>query len=315
MRMRAVRIVAPRRAETLQVPLPRPGPNEVRVRLEGCGVCGSNLPVWQGRPWFEYPLPPGAPGHEGWGVIDGVGKDVVSAAPGDRVAFLSGHAYAEYDIAQGSEIVAAPPGTAIFPGEALGCAVNAFRRSGIRAGETVAVVGVGFIGAVIAELASRAGALVIALSRRPFALDIARSAGALATIGLKGSDPVAEFMAITAGKGADCVVEAAGEQAALDVASRITRIRGRLVIAGYHQGERKIDMQLWNWRGIDVVNAHERDPRIYVDGMRAAAAAVAEGRIDPSFLYTHAFSLDDFPAAFAALEERPEGFLKSWIRA
>src|SRR5581483_8556625 len=108
MRMRAVRIVAPRRAETLQVPLPRPGPNEVRVRLEGCGVCGSNLPVWQGRPWFEYPLPPGAPGHEGWGVIDGVGKDVVSAAPGDRVAFLSGHAYAEYDIAQGSEIVAAP---------------------------------------------------------------------------------------------------------------------------------------------------------------------------------------------------------------
>src|SRR5581483_7237175 len=117
MRMRAVRIVAPRRAETLQVPLPRPGPNEVRVRLEGGG------------------------------------KDVVSAAPGDRVAFLSGHAYAEYDIAQGSEIVTAPPGTAIFPGEALGCAVNAFRRSGIRAGETVAVVGVGFIGAVIAELA------------------------------------------------------------------------------------------------------------------------------------------------------------------
>jgi threonine dehydrogenase-like Zn-dependent dehydrogenase len=74
-------------------------------------------------------------------------------------------------------------------------------------------------------------------------------------------------------------------------------------------------MQLWNWRGIDVVNAHERDPSIYMEGMRAAAAAVAEGRIDPSFLYTHPFSLDAFPAAFAALEDRPEGFLKSWIHA
>src|SRR6185369_10859732 len=182
--MRTARIVAPRRAEVVEVPLPQPGCGEVRVRLEGCGVCGSNLPVWQGRPWIEYPLPPGAPGHEGWGIIDAVGPDVISARRGDRVAFLSGNAYAEYDVAAEKDVVAAPPDAAVFPGEALGCAVNAFRRSAVEPGETVAVVGVGFIGALIVQLAARAGARVLALSRRPFALQTARRAGATETLAL-----------------------------------------------------------------------------------------------------------------------------------
>src|SRR4051812_36994479 len=297
--MRACRIVAPRRAEVVEVPVPRPGLTQVRIKLEGCGVCGSNLPVWQGRPWLEYPLPPGAPRHEGWGVVDAVGDAVKAVRPGDRVALLSGNAYAEYDIAEAAETVAVPPGAAIFPGEALGCAINAFRRSGIRAGETVAVVGIGFIGALIVELAARAGARVIALSRRPFALDTARRAGAVKVLSLTDrSNAVAHVIDFTAGCGADCVVEAAGEQAALDVAGGLTRVRGRLVIAGYHQDERRVDMQLWNWRGIDVINAHERDPQTYVEGLRLAAAAVAEGRIAPVPLYTHSFSLEDFSAAF-----------------
>ena len=48
-------------------------------------------------------------------------------------------------------------------------------------------------------------------------------------------------------------------------------------------------MQLWNWRGLDVINAHERDPEVYVEGMREAVEAVAAGRLDPSPLYTHTF--------------------------
>ena len=51
-------------------------------------------------------------------------------------------------------------------------------------------------------------------------------------------------------------------------------------------------MQLWNWRGIDVINAHERDPRAYVDGMRAAVELIAAGVLDPTPLYTHRFPLD-----------------------
>ena len=75
-----------------------------------------------------------------------------------------------------------------------------------------------------------------------------------------------------------------------------------------------MNMQLWNWRGIDVVNAHERDPNRYIDGMRNAAEKIARGVLDPSSLYTHSFHLDEFPDALDALEQRPDGFLKAWIR-
>jgi len=71
-------ITAPRTVALREVPLLDPGPDEVRLRMEGCGVCGSNLPIWQGRPWFEYPLLPGEPGHEGWGVVEAAGSEVTA---------------------------------------------------------------------------------------------------------------------------------------------------------------------------------------------------------------------------------------------
>jgi threonine dehydrogenase-like Zn-dependent dehydrogenase len=72
-------------------------------------------------------------------------------------------------------------------------------------------------------------------------------------------------------------------------------------------------MQLWNWRGLDVVNAHERDPKLYVEGIREAVEAVASGRLDPGPLYTHRFPLDQLDAALDATRDRPEGFLKALV--
>jgi threonine dehydrogenase-like Zn-dependent dehydrogenase len=314
--MRALRIIAPRRAEVDKIAVPDPGPTQVRIRLEGCGICGSNLAVWQGRPWFDYPFPPGAPGHEGWGIIDAIGEAVQNVKPGQRVAFLSGHALAEYDVADVESVVLLPSTPAAFPGEALGCAVNIMRRSAIEKDHTIAVIGVGFIGALLVQMASRLGARVIAISRRPFALKIARLCGAVETVQLDSIETVAARLCDITGK-ATCerVIEAVGEQQSLDLASALTGERGRLIIAGYHQdADRRINMQLWNWRGIDIVNAHERDPRIYIDGMREAARSVDEGRLAPSFLITHSFALDQITQAFSALQERPDGFLKAWVR-
>ena len=87
--MRAVVVAAGRSAKLVELPLPEPRPGEVRVRLDGCGVCGSDLPVWEGRPWFEYPREPGAPGHEGWGRVDAVGAGVEGLEPGAPVAGLA----------------------------------------------------------------------------------------------------------------------------------------------------------------------------------------------------------------------------------
>jgi threonine dehydrogenase-like Zn-dependent dehydrogenase len=302
-------------AELVEVPLPEPGEGEVRLRLEGSGVCGSDLPVWAGRPWFEYPQPPGAPGHEGWGVVDAVGPGVDGLGEGDRVAGLVYRAYADFDVARAADLVPLPEGAGPFPGEALGCAVNVVRRSGIREGDTVAVVGAGFLGCVIVQLAAAAGARVLAVSRRRSALETAAAMGAAETIALE--EPVSERVEeLTGGALCDVVVEAAGVQPTLDVAGPLTRTRGRLVIAGFHQdGARQVDMQLWNWRGLDVVNAHERDPAVYVEGIREAARAVAEGRLDPSPLYTHRFGLDQVDAALDTAAERPAGFIKALVMA
>jgi threonine dehydrogenase-like Zn-dependent dehydrogenase len=92
------------------------------------------------------------------------------------------------------------------------------------------------------------------------------------------------------------------------------RERGRLIIAGYHQdGPRQVNMWLWNWRGIDVINAHERDPKIYMAGMTEALNAIVSGRLDISRLYTHVFPLDRLGDALNATRDRPDGFLKALV--
>jgi len=314
---RAVRFRQPRALALEHVEVHPPGLGEVRVRLEGCGVCGSNLPVWEGRPWFTYPLSPGAPGHEGWGAVEAVGEGVDDIVVGDRVALLSYNAYAEYDIAPASAVVRLPDALngRPFPGEPLACVMNIFRRSGIEPGQTVAVVGIGFIGAALVALAARAGARVIALSRRPFALEMAERMGANTSICLvDASRAIAGARAITGEDGCHCVIEAAGTQETLDIASELTGVRARLVIAGYHQdGARQINLQQWNWRGLDVINAHERDPAMYRRGMQAAVELVARGDFDPGPLWTHRFCLTEADAAFEMLARRPAGFMKALI--
>jgi threonine dehydrogenase-like Zn-dependent dehydrogenase len=321
--MRAAQIVGPRAVQIVDVPIPTPGPGEVLVRMEGCGLCGSNLPVWQGRPWFQYPLEPGAPGHEGWGHVAALGPgldpSVAGIRVGDRVAALSYHALADYDVVRHDALVPLPPSLAgvDVPGEPLGCAMNAFRRSDIQRGHTVAVIGVGFLGAVLVRLAARAGARVFAISRRPFAIELGRALGAEAVLSLEHDAVGARISELTGGRGCDRVIEAVGLQSTLDLASGLTRVRGRLIIAGYHQdGARTVDMQSWNWRGIDVINAHERDTEIYVQGMRAGVDALASGtlaRSDLARLLTHRRDLARVEEAFDLLENRPEGFLKAEV--
>ena len=315
--MRAAVVAAPGKIEIVQAPIPAPGPTEVVVKLEGCGVCASNLPPWEGREWFSYPMEPGALGHEGWGTVAEIGPEVSGFAVGDRVAFLSGHAYAEYDSADQSAVVKLPEALSNtpLPGEPLGCAMNIFKRSEIQPGQTVAIVGIGFLGALLTRLAVNAGASVIAIARRPFAQAIARQMGAAHVLPMDDHWQIIEQVkALTNGTFCDVVIEAVGKQWPLDLAAELTKERGRLVIAGYHQdGLRSVNLQLWNWRGLDVINAHERDPLLYTGGIQAAIDAVASGQLDPSPLYTHTFPLERLADALNATHDRPDGFMKALV--
>ncbi|MCM0000280.1 MAG: zinc-binding dehydrogenase [Erythrobacter sp.] len=315
--MRAVVLTGPGAAAITDVPLPEPGAGEVRVRLEGCGVCASNLMPWAGPEWMRYPTPPGDLGHEGWGRIEAVGEGVTGLAEGDSVAALSFRSYAEADIAPAAMVVKLPPALAgrPFPGEALGCAFNILRRSDIQAGQTVAIIGIGFLGAVLTRLANAAGAEVIAISRRPESLALARDFGAAETITMDDHGRIIEAVkAITSAVLCDRVIECVGKQWPLDLAGEIVGFGGRLVIAGYHQdGPRQVNMQGWNWKGIDVVNAHERDPAVQLRGVREAVAAVSEGRLDLARLLTHRYPLARLGEALDATRDKPAGFVKAWI--
>ncbi|MFK3690655.1 zinc-binding dehydrogenase [Agrobacterium tumefaciens] len=315
--MEAAVVSGPGILQVGRYPLREPGPGQVRIRLEGCGVCASNLTPWAGPEWMQFPTEPGGLGHEGWGVIDRIGADVSHLKVGERVAALSYHAYATHDIAEADMVVRLPSELdgQPFPGEPLGCAMNIFERCQIEAGQTVAVVGVGFLGALLTQLAAREGARVIAISRRSFSLALARAMGAAEVIEMDDHWRIIERVKeLTGGRFCDRVIEAVGQQWPLDLAGELVAERGRLIIAGYHQdGPRQVNMQSWNWRGLDVINAHERDPQIYISGIKKAAAAVVSGALDPSRLYTHSYPLGDLDKALNDTRDRPGEFLKALI--
>ena len=315
--MRAAVLTGAGQLAILDVPLPAPGPGQVRICLEGSGVCASNLTPWEGPDWMNFPTEPGALGHEGWGLIDAVGSGVNGLQVGDRVGFLSGNAYAEYDVAEASQVVKLPD-TLMgrdLPLEPFGCAMNIFRRSDIREGQTVAIIGIGFLGAILVALATNAGAKVIAISRRHESLDLARLIGPVTTIPMHDHHEIIERVReLTDGAFCDRVIEAVGKQWPLDLAAELTREGGRMIIAGYHQdGPRQVNMQLWNWRGFDVINAHERDPAVAVQGMREAIVAIESGLIDPKLLITHRFPLDRLDEALNATRDRSGNFVKAVV--
>jgi threonine dehydrogenase-like Zn-dependent dehydrogenase len=305
--MRAAVVQSPGKVSMSDATPPEPGPDQVRVRLQGAGICASELPLFQGRDWFSYPRAPGEPGHEGWGRVETLGADVAGLQPGQRVALISYRAHAELDVAEAAHVVALPDGVAAdapFPGEPLACATNAFDRARVEFGGRVAIVGCGFLGLLLVQLCAPRADEVMAISRRCSARALALKLGAGRA--MAPNDPTLEPGEY------DVVFEATGHQAPLDLASRLTATRGRLVIVGFHQdGARTVDLQLWNWRGLDVINAHERDPSVYAAGLRTAVEAVRLGRLDVSALITHEFGLGRLEEAYRISLERPDGFVKA----
>ncbi len=317
--MRSATLLEPRRFEVDSMETPAPGEGEVLLKVRGCGVCGSDMGPWKGIQGLEYPMKPGAPGHEVFGTIQALGAGVAGLSVGDPVTALTYRAYSEYDLARAEDVVPLPPALAgrVVLGEPVACAVNVSHRAGVQEGDVVVLLGTGFLGALMLQLLRCSGApkpkRVFTVSRRRLAPEMADRLGVDESLTYE-DDVHNRIGAVTGGEMADVVIEATGKQRPLDLGGELTRVRGRLIVAGYHQdGPRTVNMQLWNWRGIDVINAHERDPRIYKRGMEEGVRLLAEGGLDLEPLITHTFPLAEINRAFATSEERPEGFLKSVV--
>ena len=317
--MRSATLLQPRQFQVQTLDLPEPAAGEVRLRVRGCGVCGSDMGPWKGLSGQSYPMPAGAPGHEVFGTVESVGPEVEGLAPGQPVTALSYRAYADYDIARASDVVPLPPELAGRPvlGEPLACAVNVTRRTGVAEGDVVVLLGTGFLGALLLQLLRAKGAprpkRVVTVSRRTLPSELAERLGIDERLTYE-EDVRGRVGEATGGRMADVVIEATGRQGPLDLGAELTRVRGRLIVAGYHQeGPRTVNMQLWNWRGLDVINAHERDPAVYRRGMEEGVRLLASGAVDLAPLLTHSFPLPDINAAFQTAEESPAGFLKSVV--
>jgi threonine dehydrogenase-like Zn-dependent dehydrogenase len=320
--MRSAILTQPRQFEVRSLDLPDPGEGEVRIRVGGCGVCGSDMGPWKGLQGLSYPMPAGAPGHEVFGTVEALGRGVEGLSLGQPVTARTYRAYAEYDLARAQDLVPLPESLAGRPvlGEPVACAVNVLRRAAVREGDVVVLLGTGFLGALALQLLRVPGTprprRVIAVSRRRLSEDLADRLGADEYL-TYDDDVHGRVDAASGGQMADVVLEATGRQKPLDLAAELTRVRGRLIIAGYHQdGPRTVNMQLWNWRGLDVINAHERDPQIYRQGMEEGVRLLSlqnAGGLDLEPLITHTFPLAEINRAFATAEERPAGFLKSVV--
>ena len=233
------------------------------------------------------------------------------------MALLVGNAFSEFAIAPAKDVVPLPADLAEipFPGEPLGCLMNIFERADVQQGQTVAIIGLGFLGLGLIRLCKGKGAKVLALSRRDSSLRIAARD---ADVCIKMGDDYGVIQRVqeyTEGKRCERVIECTGKQGPLDLATEIIGDYGKLMIAGYHQdGLRNINLQKWNWKAIDVINAHERDAAKSRQGVIAAVEAVREGLIKPKELLSHEFAFEQLSEALELLRECPEGFVKAFIK-
>ena len=306
--MRLAVLNAPRQLDVVDEPVPEPGPGEVLLRVASCGVCASELDMWEGRADIEYPR---FPGHEVSGTVELPGPGVRGFAPGDPVAaWVTERGFAEYVTVRAEYCL--PAGDVplhLALAEPLACAVNAVELAAPALGDDVVIVGAGFMGNLVQKLVQLKGPReVIVADTRPDALVRARALGATRTVNVARES--------LDGLDADVAFEVTGVQPGLLAAGQAARMSGKLVIVGYHQGEpRAVPLGDWNWRALELVNAHFRDVDTIMRGMRVGMRLLTSGRLALADLVTHCFALDEVNEAFAVAVEKPEGFVKATVSA
>jgi L-iditol 2-dehydrogenase len=314
--------------EVADAPVPEIGPDEVLVRVAACGVCASELDMFLGHTERAFPI---LPGHEVSGVVERVGEAVTRQRPGDPVGiWVTEAGFSEYvNVHTDFALPAADLPLDLALAEPVACAVNAVEIADVGLGDDVAIVGAGFMGALVLKLVLLRGARrVFVADARPEALDRARAMGATHTIHV-GTESLVEVVRantdrVPAGTfgdvgeldevGADVTFEVTGFQEPLVNAGDATRMAGKIVIVGYHQGGmRELPLGTWNYMAFHIVNAHFREESTILRGMRVGMRLLTSGRLSLDDLVTHRFGLDDVSRAFEIAVEKPAGFVKATV--
>jgi D-arabinose 1-dehydrogenase-like Zn-dependent alcohol dehydrogenase len=246
--------------ELVERPIPEPGRGQVRVKVEACGICHSDVLVKDGLwPGLQYPR---VPGHEIFGRVDAVGADVTTWKPGQRVGvgWHGGHCfvcdpcrrgdfilcrfgkvtslsfdggYAEYMIAPSEAVAAAPDDLSAAEAAPLLCAgitvYNPLRNSGARAGDVVAIQGIGGLGHLGIQCAQRMGFRTVAIGRGGDKEPLARKLGAHHYIDSGADDPAQVLQKIG---GARVILATAPDSKSISALVDGLAPGGQLVIVG-----------------------------------------------------------------------------------
>lgn len=269
---------------TVARPIPYPGEGQVRVRVQACGVCGSDIFLQKGG--FSKPLPI-VPGHEASGIVDLVGTGVEGLTVGDQVAlyYIDAPADSRYarlgrrNIGPGvrrmgvdvdgafAEYVVRPADTLVRPPQpidpvvlavltdAVGTPYHALAKiARVQPGETVVVLGIGGIGSNAVQVGKHLGAHVVAVSRSQDKLDLARSLGADEMV--VSDDRVVERIgAVTGPDGPEVVIQCVESAQMDEVALAVAGFLGRVVFVGTSKDEFRARASAFVWRELTVMGS------------------------------------------------------------
>jgi 2-desacetyl-2-hydroxyethyl bacteriochlorophyllide A dehydrogenase len=331
--MKALVHTEPYKFEFKDVPQPRPGDEEVLVRVKAVGICGSDVHGYTGKTGRR--IPPLIMGHEASGVVETVGKNARNVAVGDRITFdstvycnqcqwcrlgrvnlcdnrmilgVSIPAYrrdgcmAEY-VVMPWWITYKLPDAVSFEEAALvepaAVSMHAARITPIDVNDVVAVVGAGPIGLFAIQAVRVKGAgRVIALDVREERLAMARQLGADATINPSAGDVAAEMRRAVGRPDADAVLEAVGTPPAVDLGFKIVKRGGHLTLIGNVTPQVTVNLQDLIARELNV-----RGSAAIAGEYRAVLDLMAQGRIQAKPLISQTRPLAEGQAAFDVLHK------------
>jgi (R,R)-butanediol dehydrogenase/meso-butanediol dehydrogenase/diacetyl reductase len=303
------------RLEDIPEPIPRLG--EAKIRITGTSICATDIEEWQYGPlWVQHGSPnamtgkqtPLVLGHETAGTVVELGEGVDNVSVGDRVAintvltcgtcfwcmrgqqavcpnmavagFMADGGLAEFMVWPAAKLVPMPDSISDIEGpllEPATVAVHGVRRSGVRAGDNVAVVGCGTVGLLTIQAFKAAGARVIGLDVREQSLGLAKELGADDILSSRDEEKArVELLALTGGIGPDIVVETAGAKETPRMAIEWTRRGGTTLLLGIYSTTPEINFNKVVGLEITVIGSVATSP----GDLEAAVELVGQGKIN-----------------------------------
>ena len=331
--MKAVVYDRPRSWVVADVPVPEPGPGEVRIRTIQAGVCGTDLHIHNGEFMAAFPL---TPGHEVVGVIDALGDGADRFRIGEQVTVnpnipcgrcdycrsgrtilcsdLQGMGsnfpgfFAEAFLAREDLVFSVeglPIDTAVFT-EPAACATHGMETLQVRPGSSALVFGAGPTGLLLAQLLRTGGASSVTVAApKQFKLDVASRLGIDRTVLIDRTDTSAaqaRVMEASGGRGYDIVVEATGSAAIGDICVPLTRNGGTVLIYGVTSAHDEVRFHPYDMFRREITI---RGSFAEITSFGAAIAALRTGRARTDGIITHRYSLDEYGKALEALASDP----------